>query len=416
MNAPGPDFWRRSARAAIRTAIVRRASILPVVALQGGSPRVAIFSDTLDDVNGLALGLRRLAVASERAGLPLALVGAGVGEDVCMDDHGVVRVPTHYRGSLSIYPEMTWGVPRLRELSRWLIDARIQLVQCATPGPMGLAALAAARTLRLPVVAQYHTEVAEYARRMTGEPAVGAAVAVLVSWFYRRADLCLAPSQATEDRLAAYGVVAAKIARVPRGVDTALFRPERRDRAVLAHWGVRDGQPVVLYVGRLSREKNLDVLLEAFARVRRALPDAALLVVGDGPYAGSVTGAGVAKTGLLLGGELADVVASADVFAFPSETETFGNVVVEAQAAGLPVVVASAGAAHEHMRDGETGVVVDGARADELAVAILGLLGDPARRTRMGRAAHRFAQRYDQDAAARATFALYREVACAARS
>jgi glycosyltransferase involved in cell wall biosynthesis len=327
----------------------------------------------------------------------------------------VVRVPTRYRRSLAIYPEMTWGVPRVLALRRWLVAARIELVQCATPGPMGLAALAAARTLRLPMIAQYHTEVAEYARRMTGKRAVGSAVNVAVSWFYKRADLCLAPSQVTQDRLALCGVAPQKIVRVPRGIDLALFRPERRRRAVLGRWGLAD-RPVVLYVGRLSREKNLGTLLEAHARVQAALPSVALLLVGDGPVAASLVGPGVIRAGALFGDELGSVVASADVFAFPSETETFGNAVVEAQAAGLPVVVAAAGAAHEQMQDGLTGLVVDGKRPDALADAILALLTDPARRARMGRAAHQFAQRYDQDWAAQRTFTIYRELACNARS
>src|SRR5262249_15155964 len=160
-------------------------------------------------------------------------------------------------------------------------------------------ALASARMLRLPVVAQYHTEVAEYAMRMTGEPRVGAAVTAVVSWFYRRAAMCLAPSQAAAQRLAAYGVAPERITRVPRGIDLDLFHPGRRDRAALARWGL-DGRPVILYFGRLSREKNLGALLDAFARVRAERPDAALLLVGDGPQAAMLDGPGVVRAGTLL--------------------------------------------------------------------------------------------------------------------
>jgi glycosyltransferase involved in cell wall biosynthesis len=377
-------------------------------------PRVAVVTDSIDDVNGLALGLRRLAAASARAGLPLFLVGAGLEQPVTSDEAGVVRVPTHFRHSLSIYPEMTWGVPCVLPLARWLEEARIDLVQCATPGPMGLAALAAARALGLPVIAQYHTEVPDYAARMTGRPELGALAARGVSWFYRKADLCLAPSAATAERLIGYGVRPSRIRRVPRGVDIALFRPELRDRKALARFGLGGG-PVLLYLGRLSREKNLPVLLEAHARVRAACPEAQLLLVGDGPIARSLGGEGVVRAGTLLGEELARVVASADVFVFPSETETFGNVVVEAQAAGLPVVVARGGAAHEQVLEGTTGLVTDG-RPEAFAAAVLELLEDPERRGRMGAAAHDFARRYDPDVAARGTFAIYREVLCNARS
>jgi glycosyltransferase involved in cell wall biosynthesis len=375
-----------------------------------GNPSVAIVTDTIDDVNGVALGLRRLAASSARAGLPLRLVGAGErgAETVMTDADGIVRVPTILRRALSFYPDMRWGVPWPTELARWIAAARIDVVQCATPGPMGLAALAAARLLRLPVIAQYHTEVATYVARMLGRPRVGAAVDRVVGWFYRQADLCLAPSQTVIDRLRSYGVNDARIRRVPRGIDLALFHPSRRDRSSLARFGLAD-KPTILYVGRLSREKNLETLLRAHALVRRTHPEAALLVVGAGPISGSIRGDGVVLAGELTGTRLAEVFASADLFAFPSETETFGNVVVEAQASGLPVVVAGKGAAHEHVLRDVTGLVAEG--AEDFAAAIVRLLDDPATRARMGHAAHRFAQWFDPDRAARDTFALYRETA-----
>ena len=165
---------------------------------------------------------------------------------------------------------------------------------------------------------------------------------------------------------------------------------------------------MALYLGRLSREKNLVLLLEAWAALHAVRPDARLLLVGDGPLAGALRGPGVVQAGALHGAELATVVASTDLLAFPSETETFGNAVVEAQAAGLPVVVSTRGAAHEHVLPGVTGEVVDCRWPFALTDALLGLLGDPARRARMGAAAHRHAARYDQDVAAQETFALYR--------
>jgi glycosyltransferase involved in cell wall biosynthesis len=370
-------------------------------------PRVAIVSDTLDDINGVTLGLRRLAHAAARGGRSLTLVGSGDVPSVVTDEQGIVRVPTWVRPRLPIYPEMLWGVPRTMHLHRWLLDARIDIVQCSTPGPMGFAALAAARSLGLPVVAQYHTEVETYAARMWQIPKVTAAVGRAVGWFYRRADLCLAPSRAIVDRLGDYGVTSDRIAIVPRGTDLSLFHPRRRDRAVLARWGVEKG-PTVLYVGRLSREKNLDRLLGAFGDVRRMHPTASLLLVGDGPYASALHGPGVVQTGWLTGAELAAVFASADVFAFPSETETYGNVVVEAQAAGLPVIVAAAGAAHETVVPGITGQIVDMQDSCAFAAAIQGLLDCADLRQRMGAAAHKHAQRFDLDAAAERTFALYR--------
>lgn len=374
-------------------------------------PRVAIVTDVIDSIDGVSLGLRRLAAAARRAELPLYLVGAGTGDAVHVDDNEIVRVPTVLNKAFEFYPDYAWSVPHLPALMRWFVDEKIDIVQCATPGPMGVMALAAARILGLRVVAQYHTEVPEYATRLTGDPVVGSIMGAVVSWFYRQAELCLAPSQAIAERLIGYGVEPEQVVRVPRGIDLGLFSPDRSDRSIFERWGL-GGRPVMLYVGRVSKEKNVDAVIDAYARVRAARPDVALLIVGDGPYAAQIgeraAPLGGVMAGPLSGADLAAVYASADVFAFPSETETFGNVVVEAQASGLPVVVAGGGGAHEQVLQGVTGLVVDGQRPDELATAVLTILADSTLRARMSRAAHRFAQRFDLDAAARGTFAIYR--------
>jgi len=171
----------------------------------------------------------------------------------------------------------------------------------------------------------------------------------------------------------------------------------------------------VLYVGRLSREKNLDVLAAAWRRVRAHHSDARLVVVGDGPARGALGGDGVTLLGTLHGEALARVFASADVFAFPSETETFGNVVVEAAASGLPAVVVRAGAAHEHVIAGVTGEIVAPRDPAAFAAAIDGLLADPDRRTAMRRAAREHAISFDLDAAVTATWAIYRDATAVAR-
>ncbi|MCX5748286.1 MAG: glycosyltransferase, partial [Proteobacteria bacterium] len=156
------------------------------------NPRVAIVTDTIDDINGVALGLRRLVAASTRAGHTIELVGAAstAGD---ADDAGeaIARIPAAMRATLPFYAGMTWSVPSIPALVDALRGA--ELVQLATPGPMGVGGLIAARMLGLPVIAQYHTEVAAYAARMTGLPFVEGLISPLVGWFYQQADLCLAP-------------------------------------------------------------------------------------------------------------------------------------------------------------------------------------------------------------------------------
>jgi glycosyltransferase involved in cell wall biosynthesis len=386
-------------------------------------PRVAVLSDTLDDVNGVAIGLRRLRDAAAAAGEDLRLVTWGEGEHLHVDADGIVRIPALARHRLQDYPQMEFALPHLPSLVNYLVEERIDLIQCSTPGPVGLMGLAAARLTGIPVVGQYHTDVPEYCTRLTGDPMTGVLAGKLVGWFYGAMDRVFVPSADVASRVQQLGVAAGKVAHMPRGIDLARFRPSRRDPHAFARFGL-NGEPKVLYVGRLSREKSLDALIDGFAQASAAVPEARLVIVGDGPYAAPLAERAGAQRVLFLGArtgdELATLMASSDLFVSPSETETFGNTVVEAQASGLPVVVADRGAARENMVDDVTGLVVDARRPGALAGAIQDLLTDRPRRRLMAEAAAEFAQRYDMAGAAEGTFREYRrflrERAAAARA
>jgi glycosyltransferase involved in cell wall biosynthesis len=380
----------------------------------GAHPRVAVLSDTLDDVNGVAIGLRRLRDAAVAAGEDLRLVTWGEGDHLHVDGDGVVRVPALARHRLAAYPQMEFALPHLPSLVNYLVENGIDLVQCSTPGPVGLMGLAAARLAGIPIVGQYHTDLPEYCTRLTGDPITGVLAGRLVGWFYQAMDRVFVPSADVAARVQQLGVAADKVARMPRGIDLGRFRPSRRDPHAFARFGL-NGEPKVLYVGRLSREKSLDALIDGFALAADTVPEARLVIVGDGPHAGPLAaragatdpGRRVLFLGERTGEELATLMASSDLFVSPSETETFGNTVVEAQASGLPVVVADRGAARENMIDEVTGLVVDARRPRALAGAIEGLLTDRRRRAIMGQAAARFAQRYDMAGAAAGTFREY---------
>ncbi|HVZ73810.1 MAG TPA: glycosyltransferase [Polyangia bacterium] len=383
---------------------------------RGRAPRVAVLTDTIDDVNGVSLGLRRLRDAMTAEGHDLRLVSFGDGDHVSVDGDGIVRLPAVLRHRLADYPEMEFAVPHLPSLVSHLIEEKIDLVQCSTPGPVGWIGLLAARTVGIPVVGQYHTDLPEYGTRITGDPVVGAILGKLTGWFYGGMDRVFAPSQAVVERLASLGVDAEKVARLPRGIDLELFSPTRADANAFAAVERAAGElpgPHVLYVGRLSREKGLEALIDGFAVAAKALPNARLVLVGDGPAASALQAraAGVGRVtflGTRRGAELACLMASSDLFVSTSETETFGNTVVEAQASGLPVIVASRGAARENMLDGVTGLVVDGRKPEEIGEAIRRLLGDAARRAQMSRAAVELSRRYDMRTAAAGTFSEYR--------
>ncbi len=375
-------------------------------------PRVAIFTDTIDDVNGVALGLRHVHAEARRTGRDLRVVACGGVDALMVDGDGIVRVPSVYDHRLAEYPEMRWSVPHLPPVLRLLTEHDIDLVQCSTPGPLGLAALAAARITGTPVIGQFHTDVPEYALRLTGDPAAAAIAKLLVGWFYRAMDRVLVPSAWVAELVRGLGVDADRLTRVPRGIDLARFSPTHRTPEAFARWGLR-GHPVLLYVGRLSREKSLDQLMAAFRALGVDAPEARLVLVGEGPMRAELERdlpPGCVMTGVVTGPELAALYASAHAFVYPSTTETFGNAVVEAQASGLPVIVPTRGATSELMVNGVTGFTVDDGDIDGLHLAMRRLVRDPELRARMGREAARHATRYDLSTAVADTLRCYDEI------
>jgi glycosyltransferase involved in cell wall biosynthesis len=373
------------------------------------SPRVALFTDTIDHVNGLGLGLRRLLAEAGRAGYELRVVSAGAGERLAVDGDGIVRVPSVYDHRLAEYPELTWSIPHLPPIVRYLTEQSIDLVQCSTPGPIGLAGLIAGRLVGAKVIGQYHTDVPEYALHLTGDPAAAAIVRTLVGWFYRAVDHVLVPSQRVTEIVESLGVAREAITRVRRGVDLAAFSPAHRSTDAFASLGIGDA-PVILYVGRISREKEIGTLIAAFQALADELPAARLVLVGDGPQRAELAASappGCVFTGTVRGRALAALYASATVFAFPSQTDTFGNVLLEAQASGLPVIVGANTAPRELMVDGITGLAVDLADRRALPAALRTILVDPALRAGMSEHAALHAARYDIRDVVHDVFACY---------
>jgi glycosyltransferase involved in cell wall biosynthesis len=243
-----------------------------------------------------------------------------------------------------------------------------------------------AKLLGLPVVGSYHTELGPYALHLTRDLVVAEAMSSYVDWFYGRCDVVLAPTAAVAADLERRQVTS-QIEVWSRGVDAAVFSPARRRQAVRDEL-LGDGTVVLLSVGRLSAEKRLDVLLASFELASAEEPGLRLAIVGDGPARDELmrrTGARVSFVGELHGAELAAAYASADVFCFPSTTDTFGQVLLEAGASGLPVVAAAAGGALDLVQPGRSGLLVPPDDAAAFATAILRLARDRALRAALGR-------------------------------
>jgi glycosyltransferase involved in cell wall biosynthesis len=203
-------------------------------------------------------------------------------------------------------------------------------------------------------------------------------------------DLIYAPSQSTKNELVEKGIRADKIQVYPRGIDTHRFNPSKRN-GFFKCWNCDDNSAKLIYVGRVSKEKNLHLLAEAYRLLVQSIPDVLLTIVGDGPYLDEMKAEmddlPCIFTGRLEGEDLAAVYASSDLFVFPSTTDTFGNVVLEAQASGIPVIVTELGGPAENIIPEKTGLVVKADCTQSILNAMAALVADPHRRLNMGRAA-----------------------------
>jgi glycosyltransferase involved in cell wall biosynthesis len=256
------------------------------------------------------------------------------------------------------------------------------VVYVATEGPLGWSAVRTARLLGIPVRGGFHTNFHTYARHYHAGWLRQGIVRYLRS-FHNRTDGTLVPTAELGDQLRAAGFQ--NLTVLGRGVDGRLFTPARRSAALRRAWGASESDVVALYVGRLAPEKNVELAVRAYRAMREAGGAVRFVMVGDGPSSGALREAlpDVVFAGVMTGELLAEHYASADVFLFPSSTETFGNVTLEAMASGLVVVAYDYAAARAHIEPGRSGVLVPYRDADAFVAAAVALAGSPARRLEM---------------------------------
>src|SRR5215472_15475903 len=205
-------------------------------------------------------------------------------------------------------------------------------------------------------------------------------------WFYGQLDTVFVNSEEYRQSWVRRGFDPGKLKIFPRGLDTDLFSPAQREPTFWEKFGVANGQVRLLYVGRISREKDLDILAGAYRRLRSEGLPVQLIVVGHGPYSDAFAESlpEALFTGYLVGKELATAYASADIFVFPSTTDTFGNVIIEAQASGVPVVVSDSGGPKELVQDKRNGLITKSHDLEDLTRAVRELVVDSDRRKQMG--------------------------------
>ncbi len=343
----------------------------------------AIVTETYPpEVNGVALTVQSLEHGLRARGHQVSLVRPRQ-EARLPSDPQQLLVPAI---ALPGYPGLRAGMPAMSPIAAAWRRQRPDAVYIATEGPLGWAALRVACRLGIAVASGFHTRFDSYMRdyRMPWmEP-------VALRWmrrFHNQADATLVPTRELQATLRSRGFRRVRV--LPRGVDTQLFDPARRCDAVRRGLGLARDVPLVVHVGRLAAEKNLPLALGAFRRLQAKQPRARMVWIGDGPLRERMQreNPDCVFTGTLRGEALARQLASADLFLFPSLSETFGNVTLESMASGVPVVAYDYGAAREHLRDGVHGAAV--ACGDEAAfvAATVALGSDMTRLRAMGDAA-----------------------------
>lgn len=330
--------------------------------------RIVYVTETFPpEINGAALTVARALAYLRACGHDVQLVRPRQPGEPPTDTHWEWRTAGC---PLPMYPSLRFGLAAASQFrARWAASPP-DVVHVATPGPLAWAALRAARAEGIATTADFRTNFHSFCAHYRAAWARPLALA----WLRRvhgLADETFVPTRECRDELRSLGFDAVELAG--RGVDAHRFCPAWRDEGLREALGIAPEAPLFLHVGRLAPEKNVELALQTFLRVQSRCPDARMLVVGDGPLRGALQQSHphAVFVGTQRGDELARHYASADVLLFPSRTETFGNVVLEGMASGLAVVAYDQAAAHEHLRDGITGLVAEGPSSGAFVVAAL---------------------------------------------
>ena len=318
--------------------------------------RVAYVTETYPpEINGVALTADRFVRGLRARGHSIDLVRPRQRHESKYETSNEWRSPGI---AIPMYPDLRIGLPLISRLKQRWSSARPELVHVATEGPLGWAAIRAARSIGLPVTSDFRTNFDQYSEHY-GFGWLRGVVGGYLKHFHNATDRTFVPTPAVSKALTQQGFVRTEV--VARGVDVEHFSPQHASEKLRASWGADAHTPVLLYVGRLASEKNVPLAFRAFEAVRSRSPEARFVVVGDGPLRDKLARAhpDAIFAGSKRDAMLAEYYASADIFVFPSLTETFGNVTLEALASGLLVAAYRSGAAAVHIDDCTSGVLVE---------------------------------------------------------
>ncbi len=362
------------------------------------------------EVNGVAMTIARLVKGLVAGGHQVQLIRP------CQDRK---KDRVRQEGQLEIRPQPGFRIPFYREVRLglpvgWRLyhlwqQQRPDIVHLVTPGPLGAAALGSARWLGITVSSGFHTHFQTYSQYY-GLGRLAMPLMAYLRWFHNRTACTLVPTSELATQLGTMGFRRTVV--LSRGVDTTLFTPYRRSQILRHDWGVAPDDLVALYVGRLAAEKNLDFLLATFQAMRRCCSKIRLVVVGGGPLATTLRAqhSEVVFCGVRQGIELAAHYASADIFLFPSLTETFGNVTLEAMASGLAVVAFDYAAAHGYIQHEHSGLLAPCHEPTAFTAQAQRLAGNPDLVSTLGAEARNVAMTCDWERVYQRLEALFLEL------
>jgi glycosyltransferase involved in cell wall biosynthesis len=343
-----------------------------------GQRHISIVSDTFPpEVNGVANTLKYLCEGLVLNDHYVSVIRPGQGLEEARSG-GMLCHQTHRVAGMPIpgYPNLRFGVPAPGHLARLWRKHRPDAIYVATQGPLGISAVSVARKLGIPVSSGFHTNV-QNDSQFHGAGWLDTLLCRYRRWFHNRTAVTLVPTRKTLATTQRLGI--GPTALWHGGVDCTLFSPGKRNQALRHSWRLKPEDPAVIYVGRLAPEKNLQLAVSCFERLKSLHPTARFVLVGDGPMRSRL-----AKrhpdyifTGIQRGERLAEHFASGDLFLFPGKTDTFGTVMTEAMASGLAVVAFDDAAANEHIRHGDNGMKANPEDSEAFVSHALRLIDQP---------------------------------------
>lgn len=363
--------------------------------------RVSLFTDTLGDVNGVSRFITDVAERARQSGRDLQVITSTRMQ--VPERENIFNFDPIYASSMPKYENLEVVLPPIVPMLRHLDRHQPDCIHISTPGPVGMVGYIAAKMLRVPVLGVYHTDFPSYVDNLFEDRAFTVACEKFMRFFYRPFSAIFTRSEDYVESLGRLGMDRSRCCALMPGFESETFHPRFRDKRVWERMPAIDPDSVkVLYVGRVSVEKNLPFLTKIWKQTHHRLREqglnAELIVIGDGPYrermSAELQGQRVHFLGFRRGLELSELYASSDLFVFPSVTDTLGQVVMESQGSGLPVIVTDQGGPKEVVEEGRTGYVLPTTAPHAWVERIVGLVADNERRRRMGSAAHMSMQKY----------------------